>query len=153
MKLETMEKNPPATLTAMKSAEVHHGLSFSKGYKTFLNQSNGAYHPVSGCYLYSLSEIAERNTTYLIAEDAPGFLLIGSDGGGRGILIKSGAEEIYMNDLAVIFTDELKIVAKNLDDFIQHIVPDIHSIDTSGTYEPNSKGAKDFMAKKIRKLP
>jgi hypothetical protein len=55
----------------------------------------GGYEP--GWYqLWPLSKIEERNRGYLVEEQAPGYLGIGSDGGGEMIAISPSGEIVSL---------------------------------------------------------
>ncbi|QNG19332.1 DUF4303 domain-containing protein [Rhodococcus triatomae] len=48
----------------------------------------GLYRP-DGVAIYGPHSLAERNTTFEIAEYAPGWALVGDDGGGRGLFMRA----------------------------------------------------------------
>ncbi len=54
-------------------------------YVAFLQATNGGEGMIGGAYLilWKAEELAEMNTSYQVAEYAPGLLLFGSDGGGE----------------------------------------------------------------------
>ncbi|GHJ06994.1 hypothetical protein TPA0907_13610 [Micromonospora humidisoli] len=57
--------------------------------------------------LYSPDEIAERNLTYEVAEYAPDMMLIGDDGGGRGLFVAGGDPdpEVLLIGLGAVGSD------------------------------------------------
>ncbi|MFC7549587.1 hypothetical protein [Plantactinospora sp. GCM10030261] len=57
--------------------------------------------------LYGPDEIAERNLTYEIAEYAPDLLLIGDDGGGRGLFVAGNDSdpEVVLVGLGAVGSD------------------------------------------------
>jgi hypothetical protein len=72
----------------------------------------GLYLP-DGTAIYGPHSIAERNETYEVAEYAPGWVLIGDDGGGLGYLMRAAAgpargreaAEVYRLDLGALSED------------------------------------------------
>lgn len=81
-----------------------------------------------GTVIYAPEEIGERNETYQVAEYAPGWVLIGDDGGGRGYLVRRGGPdfdpalgrveaEVYRIDLGALgedIADEADFVTDDL---------------------------------------
>jgi hypothetical protein len=59
-------------------------------------------------YLYGPGEIAERNTTYQIPIYTPDLLLIGDDGGGRGLFVARGDPdpELIRIELGAVGSDD-----------------------------------------------
>ncbi|MFG1920189.1 hypothetical protein [Micromonospora sp. NPDC048898] len=59
-------------------------------------------------YVYGPDEIAERNLAYEVPEYAPGLLLIGSDGGGRGLFVATNDPdpEVFLIDLGAVGTSD-----------------------------------------------
>jgi hypothetical protein len=66
--------------------------------------------------IYGPHSLAERNTTYEVAEYAPGWVLIGDDGGGHGLLMRASgpafapatarqAAEVYRLELGALCPD------------------------------------------------
>lgn len=69
-----------------------------------------------GTTVYGAEDIAERNETYEVAEYAPGWVLVGDDSGGRGLLMRStgadfspaagrDAAEVFLLDLGALTAD------------------------------------------------
>jgi hypothetical protein len=59
-------------------------------------------------YLYGPEEIAERNSTYEIATYRPDLLLIGDDGGGRGLFVPRNDPdpEVFLIGLGAVGSDD-----------------------------------------------
>lgn len=74
-----------ASLADVANAERALGARFPEDYRHFLTQSDGLEGPIgrSGyLMLFSVRDLAEINEAADVAEFAPGFVIIGSDGGG-----------------------------------------------------------------------
>ena len=78
--------------------EIQNTLSVElpKVYMKYLLESEGEQE-----YLYSITDILERNITDQVTTYAPGYIIIGSDGGDKRYLMKSGINEtaIYISDV------------------------------------------------------
>jgi len=146
--MPSLDKNAPATDSEVEALEKHLGIKLPETYYQFLKSSNGLYDPDSGCLIYATHELAERNQTYSVLEDAPGYVLIGADGGGRGILIENKTGEIFMTGLAHMVPDDFTLVANNIHTFLQHRIKHVHEIDTSLEYAPNEAVSKDIWGRK-----
>jgi len=142
--MPSFDKNAPATDSEVKALEKHIGIRLPETYFQFLKSSNGLYDPDSGCSLYATHELAERNQTYSVLRDAPGYVLIGDDGGGRGILIRVATGKIFMIGLAHMVPDDFTLVSNDIHTFLQHRIKQIHEIDTSLKYAPNEAVGKDI---------
>lgn len=67
------------------SAEQSLGVRFPEDYRRFLAESNGLEGPIGRdgyLMLFSVQDLAEINQAAEVEEFAPGFVIIGSDGGG-----------------------------------------------------------------------
>ncbi len=67
--------------------------------------------------LYGLDELVERNRTYEVQRYLPGYLLIGDNSGGGGILLSadgSGDSAIYTCGLGALAPDELAVLAMSV---------------------------------------
>jgi hypothetical protein len=76
--------NEGASAEAIEAAERHLKVIFPDDYAAFLATTNGGEGKIGGTYvmLWSTTELPELNSAYQVADNAPGLLLIGSDGGG-----------------------------------------------------------------------
>jgi hypothetical protein len=76
--------NEGASLEAIKAAGDVLKVVFPNDYTAFLSATNGGEGMIGETYimLWSTEELSELNTSYQVAEYAPGLVLIGSDGGG-----------------------------------------------------------------------
>src|SRR5262245_27821858 len=79
-----------ATDQQIAEAENEMGVKFPEEYRRLLTYSDGLFAN-DIVKLYSIDEIAERNSTYEVAEYLPGYLMIGDDSGGYGIFLDTGS--------------------------------------------------------------
>lgn len=76
--------------------------------------AEGEAAPTDLCTLYAVGELVELNQAYEVQRHLPRFLLIGSDGGDGGILLRAdgmGDCNLYRCDLGALAEDELAILA------------------------------------------
>lgn len=90
----------------------------------FWEKSNGLYLN-TGLKLYSTGEILERNETFEVKKYAPGYLMIGDDSGGLGILISTTTTKspVYVVDQGVLDPDYMKQVGNSLTKWIEDGCP------------------------------
>lgn len=70
-----------------------------------------------GIYLYSASDLLERNTTYEVQQYEPYYFLIGQDG-DLGYFIKNNEEIIYSNDLGAVGSLDMEFVSESIEEFL-----------------------------------
>ncbi|QYS92476.1 SMI1/KNR4 family protein [Flavobacterium covae] len=68
----------------------------------------------TGIYLYSASDLLERNITYEVQEYEPNYFLIGQDG-DLGYFIKNNEEIIYSNDLGAVGSLDMVFVSDSIE--------------------------------------
>lgn len=87
------------------------GIQLPGDYVQFLMFSDGCLLE-SGLSLYSLQDLVERNQTYEIFEYTPGYLLVGDDSGGLGILLSLDAnnKNIYTSGLGDLSVSGFKVI-------------------------------------------
>ncbi len=76
----------------------------------------------SGICLYAKEDLQERNETYQIEEVEPDYFMIGQEGDLAYFIKKNSDDCIYENDLGALGSLEMKIVAKNVYDFIDKVL-------------------------------
>ncbi|MBA3532909.1 MAG: SMI1/KNR4 family protein [Ardenticatenales bacterium] len=81
------ETYPPATTEDIQRIEAELGCKLLPSYTNFLQCTNGLESLTLDVYLYPTANLTERNATYQVPRFAPTLLLIGTDGGGRGIFL------------------------------------------------------------------
>ncbi|AGU52770.1 hypothetical protein VAPA_2c02080 [Variovorax paradoxus B4] len=74
----------------------------------------------SGLSLYPHEDLAERNQTYEVFEYAPGYLLVGDDSGGMGVLLSLEASQknVYASGLGDLSPSGFKVIASSLQAWI-----------------------------------
>lgn len=80
--------NPPTSKAIIKHVEADLDVLFPQEYVDFLLQFNGVEGPIGEenyIRLWRVEEIPILNKEYEVEIYAPGFLIIGSDGGGESI--------------------------------------------------------------------
>lgn len=90
----------------------------------FVAQQNSAPR-ADGLLLYGQEDFAERNNTFEVAEYVPGYLLIGDDSGGRGVLVscKQPAHPVYICDLGALAAEELAPLSDSLRAWVESECP------------------------------
>lgn len=89
----------------------------------FLLKANGGLFK-SGIAIYSIDDLIERNTTFEVLEYLPGFLLIGDDSGGKGILLSTDPKNkvVYLSGLGDLSVSGLKKESESFALWIQKIM-------------------------------
>jgi len=102
--LDSKVKNPPATNVEIEDCAQKLNVVFCDDYIEFLLNSNGAEgftpedHAAGYFRLYSTDRIVERNCGYEIPSKFPGYIAIGTNGGGELFLMdtKSPKQPVLM---------------------------------------------------------
>jgi cell wall assembly regulator SMI1 len=119
---EVVQANEPAIGEQIIQVEGALGCAFPRDYFDLLACSNGFNVPdVLSLSLYSTEELVERNTTYEVALYMPGWVMIGDDGGGRGIVIDCTQPQsaIYRVGMGVMQAEEAVYLAASLAEWIK----------------------------------
>lgn len=96
--LKKFEFNEPIPVDLISEFECKEGLRLPESYRKFLclgNGGEGAVGDFGYASLWKLEEIGELNRNYHVEEYLPGYLVIGSDGGGEAFAIKRDSSEEY----------------------------------------------------------
>lgn len=99
---------------------------FPKLYSDFLEKiaPDTVFEPAdSGVFLYSITDLMERNNTYEIQKYAPDFFMIGQDG-DLGFFIKisdRNDDAIYSLGLGAVGSLPMRKQAENIELFIENI--------------------------------
>ena len=83
--------NDPASEDQIVAFERAEGVGLPKQYRDFLKAGNGGEGPVGEfgyANFWKIEEIAGLNRDYQVEEYLPGYVVIGSDGGGEAFAIK-----------------------------------------------------------------
>ncbi|MEU8928140.1 hypothetical protein AB0D10_45830 [Kitasatospora sp. NPDC048545] len=75
----------------------------------------------AGVTVYSAGCIGERNTTYEVAQYAPGFVLIGDDSGGRGFLLRADDQcpVVFSSDLGDLGPEDFEVESEDFAPWIE----------------------------------
>lgn len=89
-------------------------------YKEFLRSTNGGKSEDS-IYFYSTEDILERNITFEINEYLPDYILIGDDGGGRGIFMRASknSTSVIMVGLGSLSEEDFEEISSDLQKWIE----------------------------------
>jgi len=113
--LKGFEFNDPASEDQIVAFERTEGISLPNRYREFLKMGNGGEGPVGEfgyANLWKIEEIADLNRDYHVKEYLPGYLVIGSDGGGEAFAIKRD-EAVYVQVPFVGLSEEDCMVMGN----------------------------------------
>jgi len=89
-------------------------------YRALLQVSDGAI--VGGWKLYSSAELLERNATYRIQEFMPGYLLVGDNGGGRGLFLRTESPldfRTFVVGFGALSDEEARAVAPSFEEWLE----------------------------------
>ncbi|MEY9857081.1 hypothetical protein ABH935_002689 [Catenulispora sp. GAS73] len=80
----------------------------------------------AGVTVYSAGCIGERNTTFEVAQYAPGFVLIGDDSGGRGFLLHADdpCSAVFSSDLGDLGPEDFEVESVDFASWIESLCPD-----------------------------
>lgn len=119
--------NKPSAEYDIRRYELHSSTVIPRQYALFLLCSNGlcVYDDKKSLTLYALDELSEQNKTYEVKEYLPGWLMIGDDGGGRGIFVKldDDSAQPYLMGMGSMLMDEARTLADNLCEWLEQGFP------------------------------
>jgi len=84
--LDKFSGNPGISEEGLTKVEAEIGLTFPPDYRAFLRRMDGGEGPIGPeayLSLWRAQDIRATNQSYNVAASAPGFLAVGSDGGGE----------------------------------------------------------------------
>ncbi|PDY46388.1 SMI1/KNR4 family protein [Bacillus pseudomycoides] len=118
-KLSTYELYSPVDENEIKKVEEELGLILPKVYKHLMQHMNG-FVTENGVVIFGVDIINERNTTYEVREYAKGYVAVGSNGGGKILLMAANenATELIQVDPGVMDPAYATLVSGN---FVQWI--------------------------------
>lgn len=117
------ELYPPASVEHLERVEGEMSWKLPTDYRELLLCSNGLVPVVNedryAISLFHLEELAEFQAAYEIPERCPGHILIGFDGGCRGLFLKLAKQsQVYLSETSAIEHDELRVIANDLRDWV-----------------------------------
>lgn len=113
--------NPPPVPEAMEIFLSRVEFTLPAGYEKFIRSSNGAEGFLNNAYLilWPIEDLFAHNEGYRVEEYAPGFFIIGSDGGGNSYAVDKQTGALYEIPFIGMSREEATWVAKDFDDFIE----------------------------------
>ena len=117
--------NLPASAEQVSDVENALSIAISADLRAVWERSNVMVFPDSGVTLYGTDDIVERNATFEIREYAPGLLLFGDDGGGRGFFVGVDADDVGVVaiDLGAVGSSEGSRIADGVFSWVEQGCP------------------------------
>lgn len=114
--------NGPAAPERLRGAEVETGCAFPGEYIDLLRFTDGLEVTVNAdryaIGLLGVDELSEMNEAYQVARYLPHRLLIGLDGGGRGLFLDCSPTErngaVSLCEMGALFEEEVRPIAASL---------------------------------------
>jgi hypothetical protein len=98
------------------------GVSPDSVYGKYLLGSGGFSHEPTGVLIYSLNEVEERNETFEVKKYLPQYVMIGDDGGGTGLLIKTKDQSVlYESGLGDLSEGAIRTLAGDFMSWINEL--------------------------------
>ncbi|SHH55595.1 SMI1 / KNR4 family (SUKH-1) [Chryseolinea serpens] len=116
----SLTMNPPPLSEAVEIFLSRVDFTLPEGYERFIRSSNGAEGFLKNAYviLWPIEDLFTHNEGYRVEEYAPGFFIIGSDGGGTSYAVDKQTGALYEMPFIGMSREEASWVAKDFDDFI-----------------------------------
>ena len=115
--------NNPATQDEILRVQKGLECTLPQDYIDFLKCSNGiSADGIRSLLLYDTDSVLERNSTFEVSTYAPpSWILIGDDGGGRGIFLDCASEKgsVYQIGLGSMLRSDAVFLASSLTDWIE----------------------------------
>lgn len=129
-KLLTYELYSPVDETEIEKVEEEMGLGFPNTYKQLLRHTNGFVNE-NGVVVFGVDVIHERNKTYEVHEYAKGYVAVGSNGGGKLLLMATheNATKLVQVDLGVMDLNYSVVVSENFIQWVNDGAIDIECVD------------------------
>ncbi len=119
------QPNPPASEQAVSDLIAALAKPLPSSFVAFFKRANGGEGFVGRRYvqLWRAEDLIERNKGYRVAEFAPDFFLIGSDGGGEAYAFDLSSLDSAVLEIPFIPLDhrESRRIADSFDSFIARI--------------------------------
>ncbi len=110
--------NPPATEQAVGDVEHAMGKTFPVEFRDLLLTADG-FQLGTGAGIHGTDEIEERNSTLEVDIYAPGYLVIGGDGGGLAVVLHLTEPGVYKVHQGVMDSDYMKLIASSLQEWVE----------------------------------
>ncbi len=114
----------------LKKIEEEMGLILPNAYKQLLKHTNG-FVSDNGVVIFGVDIIDEMNKTYEVHEYAKGYVAVGSNGGGKILLMTANenATELVQVDSGIMDPNYATTVSENLIQWINDGAIDIDCVD------------------------
>ncbi|ACL76729.1 SMI1/KNR4 family protein [Ruminiclostridium cellulolyticum] len=118
-KLSNVELYPAVNSVEIDRIESEMGLKLPKVFKELLYLSNG-FVTDDGIAIFGTDIIAERNLTYEVPEYAEGYIAVGSNGGGKFLLMLANEEstQLLQVDCGVMNPEYATLVTTDFSEWI-----------------------------------
>lgn len=129
-KLSTYELYSPVDENKIKKVEEEMGLVLPNAYKQLLQHTNG-FVAENGVVIFGIDIINERNATYEVREYAEGYVAVGSNGGGKFLLMAANesATELIQVDSGIMNPTYANVVSGNFIKWINDGAVDVEFLD------------------------
>ncbi len=118
-----IDKNPPPSKKDIEKFVSNITFQVSKGYFKFMQESNGADFSFKDAYLilWPLTDLIYLNHEYAVDEFAPGFFLIGSDGGDTAYAILKETGNFYKMPFIGMSNEKANFISNCFEDFLKEL--------------------------------
>ncbi|WP_228562431.1 SMI1/KNR4 family protein [Catenulispora rubra] len=119
---EPVPGSPAATSADVERAQAEVGRHLPAPLVALWKVTDGLITD-AGVTVYSAGCIGERNTTYEVAQYAPGFVLIGDDSGGRGFLLRADDPHsaVFSSDLGDLGPEDFEVESVDFASWIESL--------------------------------
>lgn len=122
--LKDFEYNEPASEAQIAAFERIQGLSLPACYRDFLKKGNGGEGPVGEfgyANFWKLEDISNLNLDYKVQEYLPGYLVIGSDGGGEAFAIKRDGAVYVQVPFVGLSEEDCQVMGNTFGALLDHL--------------------------------
>jgi hypothetical protein len=124
--LKDFELNAPVSEDAIAAFERDQTVVLPPSYRLFLMRGNGGEGPVGDfgyANFWRIEEIAGLNQSYKIQEYLPGYLAIGSDGGGEAfaISVRPGAPSFVQVPFVGLSEEDCVAMGITFDEMLENL--------------------------------
>ncbi len=122
--LREFNGNPPAPVGAISRLETDSARSLPRQYADFLRRADGGEGFIGAnayAILWRVEELLRLNQEYEVELNAPGLLLIGSDGGGEAFAIDYESDRRLFVSVPFVGMHRslIQVLAPNFGEFLQ----------------------------------
>lgn len=113
-------RNSPITNLELKVVSDQLGGDLPTGYIDLLRISNG-FDTIDGLLIYSSNEVFERNETFHVQINFPGYIAIGDDSGGSAVVIKLNVKSspVYTVGHGAILKEDMECIADSIEAWVE----------------------------------